>query len=403
MPYRRTKYRRRRRTTVRRRPRKKRYVKKKPSTRTMMRIPRPIVPLRRAYCNHRKIMYFRIPGAGVTPGDFGETFTMGGFGNSAYRDGLGPYPHLMISTNDPMAPVNQMRTPADFPGQGAAFTGGYNTPAFFSTFAVPGQTLGLWDSTGQDTAELGPDTPKVSQNYKNRYPSRWLKMCQFFNRYTVVGSKCHLQFQPNPITAQTRVPDPVTGETSYISNLANPAVFCFGKRQGRNPRIEDYPQALEENPDYTSKQWFGISTDRAKYNAISFTGKWSARKDMQLAKGDIVPNDTITGLSSANPCRCLLGTDQYVGPSINTNPVGTGDTVLADPSQHPRRQHYFHFLACSGLNGRGGPGSAAVFEPSKWPAGIIKITMDYSTVWTNHRQFDNEDTVPALPWQTPID
>ncbi len=363
----------------------------------MCRIPRPIKPLKSAFCTHRKIMYFRIPGRPAEPGLSGATFVMGGFGQSSYLDEISPYPHLLISTNDPMAPVNQLRTPENFPGQNAAAFPGLNTPAFFSDAANPTTTFGLWDSTGADQAELPAGSNFVSARYKNRYPSRWLKMTQFFRKYTVVGSKCRLTFQPNPITAQTRLEDVTTGEQSYVQNVANPAIFIFGKRAGRNPRIEDYPQALEEQPNYKSLQWFGIGTDRAKNNAISFSGKWSAQKDMNLAKGTIVPNESITGLSSANPSRCLLGTDTYVGSNINNNPNSVdGNLINTEASQHPRRQHFYHFCACSGLT----DGSVS-FSPSRWPAGIIKVVMDYSTVWSDYRQFDNEATVPALPWNTP--
>lgn len=401
MPYRR------RTRRGRRRPRRgrrrtygrRRTTKSKRSMTTMCRIPRPIKPLKTAFCTHRKIMYFRIPGR--LPNSplpvAGQTFLMGGFGQNSYAVGPAPYPHLLISTNDPMAPVNQLRTPENFPGQNAAVFAGLNTPAFFSDAASPNETFGLWDSTGADQAELPAGTPQVSARYKNRYPSRWLKMCQFFKKYTVVGSKVKLTFQPNPVLAQTFLNDAVSGELSYVNNRANPAIFIFGKRDGRNPRIEDYPQALEENPNYKSIQWFGVSTDRAKYNAIQFSGKWSAHKDMSIPKGDIVPNDTITGLSSANPSRCLLGTNTYVGTNINNNPNSAdGNLINTEASQHPQRQHYYHFCASSGVTD-----GTEDFSPSRWPAGIIKIVIDYSTVWSQYRQFDNEDNVPVLPWNTP--
>ena len=396
-------YRRRRRPTGRRRPRRgrRRTTRRRRPKRTstqMCRIPRPIKPLKSAYCTHRKIMYFRIPGA--EPGQANSpSFVMGGFGHTNYGDELSPYPHLMISCNDPLAPVNQMKTPSDFPGEATSIAG-ENTPAFFSDASSPELTFGLWDSTGANQTELPAGTPRVSNSYANRYPSRWLKMTQFFRKWTVVGSKVRLTFQPNPFFSQTRGVDPITGELSFQRNLANPAVFIFGKRTGRNPQIADYPQALEEAPNYKSIQWFGISTDRGKYNAISFDHKWSAHKDMNIPKGMIVPNESITGFSSANPSRCLLGTDAYTGANLNTNPnslaQGLG-LVEPDASQHPRRQQYYHFCASSGLTD-----GTAEFSPSRWPAGIIKIVVDYSTVWTQYRHQDNENVVPALSWNTQV-
>lgn len=364
----------------------------------MCRIPRPIKPLKTAFCTHRKIMYFRIPGRPPVgaPGQ-GRTFAMGGFGNPGYDQDLSPYPHLLISTNDPMAPVNQLNTPENFPGGLSAVYP--NTPAFFSNQATPNETLGLWDSTGAQQAELPAGTARVDSQYKNRYPSRWLKMTQFFRKYTVVGSKVRLTFQPNPISAQTGFADPIT-ENTYFANRANPAIFIFGKRAGRNPQIADYPQALEESPNYKSIQWFGISTDQAKYNAIAFNHKWSANKDMNIPKGDIVANESITGFSSANPSRCLYGTDAYTGANLNTNPSSTAQglgLVTPDASQHPRRQMYYHFCACSGLND-----GTDNFPASEWPAGIIKVVVDYSTVWSQYRHLDNEEVAPALPWNTQI-
>lgn len=395
MPYRR---RRRRRARPRRGRRtfRRRRRKKAPTT-AMCRIPRPIKPLKTAYCTHRKILYFRIPGAVPGAGADTPSFVMGGFGQTNYADELSPYPHLLISTNDPLAPVNQMKTPDNFPGHLTSIAG-ENTPAFFADASDPALTLGLWDSTGADQAELPAGTARVSTQYKNRYPSRWLKMTQFFRKWTVVGSKVRLTFQPNPITAQSRLPDPDTGLRGYTANLANPSIFIFGKRAGRNPQIADYPQALEEQPEYKSIQWFGISTDRAKHNAISFNHKWSAHRDMSIPKGDIVTNESITGFSSANPSRCLLGTDAYTGANLNTNPnsVSQGEGLVEpDASQHPRRQMYYHFCASSGLTD-----GTPQYSPSRWPAGIIKIVIDYSTVWSQYRHRDNETVIPALPWDT---
>jgi hypothetical protein len=315
---------------------------------------------------------------------------MSGFGSDGFTSDIAPYPHLMISCNDPMAPVNQMQTPTDFPGQAVAPLG-QNTPAFFSRFTQPNITEGLWDSTGQNQTELPIGTARVDPDYANRYPSRWLKMTQFFRKYTVVGSKVRLTFQPANLRAQG---------TTYQNQLQNPCVFTFGKRAGRNPQIADYPQALEEAPTYKSLQWFGIGTDRAKNNAISFTHKWSAKKDMKLAKGNIVDREDITGFSSANPCRCLLGTDAYVGANINTNFAGAGQPLIGlDPSQHPRRQMYYHFTGVSGLTDGDVSGQ---YQPSLWPAGIIKVEVDWSTVWSQYRHLDNERTAPVLSWDTPV-
>lgn len=385
---RRKSYRPRRRTTRRKRmPRRRR---KTVSKRTIMRIPRPIKPVKSAFCTHKKIMYFRIPGNIPQQPTTGVSFPMSGFGSDGYTGGLAPYPHLLISCNDPMAPVNQMRTPQNFPGSLA--TPISNTPAFFSRLASPDVTEGLWDSTGANQLELPAGTARVDDSYKNRYPSRWLKMTQFFRKYTVVGSKVKLTFQPAPFLGQA---------PGYGRQLQNPCIFVFGKRAGRNPRIEDYPQALEESPTYKSIQWFGLSTDRGKYNAIQFRHKWSAKKDMSLGKGEIVAREDITGFSSANPCRCLVGSDAYVGSNLNTNPTSAtqGEGLIPpDPSQHPRRQMYYHFAGVSGLTDGDIVGP---YQPSLWPAGIIKIEVDYATVWSQYRHLDNETTAPALAWATP--
>ncbi len=386
----------RKRVTRRKRPRRRRFrrkPKKKTSKRTVIRIPRPIKPVKTAFCTHKKIIYFRIPGNVPQNPTTGIAYPMSGFGSDGYTGNIAPYPHLLISCNDPMAPVNQMRTPENFPGSLA--TPIPNTPAFFSGFTTPDVTEGLWDSTGANQVELPAGTARVDDNYKNRYPSRWLKMTQFFRKYTVVGSKVKLTFQPAPVPGQA---------PRYLEQLQNPCIFIMGKRAGRNPRIEDYPQALEESPEYKSIQWFGISTDRGKHNAIQFRHKWSAHKDMSIPKGNIVAREDITGFSSANPSRCLLGSDAYTGSNLNTNPssVSQGQGLISpDPSQHPRRQMYYHFAGVSGLTDGD---TAGAYQPSYWPAGIIKVELDYATVWSQYRHLDNEDTAPALPWQTiPVD
>lgn len=390
MPYRRrtTTRRGRKRPTRRKTYRKYRPRRKKKMMSTVMRIPRPIRPIKTAFCTHKAIRYIRIPGR--VPGGVGTPqptpFAMSGFGSDAYTSGGAPFPHLLISCNDPMAVLNQLDTPTTYPGPSGATT--IQTPAFFSSIVDPAQSACLFDTTGQQQGELPATTPRVDSAYSNKFPSRWLKMVQFFQRWTCVGSRIRITFQPNT----RQVP-------GYENQQANPAIFIFGKRTQRNIKtLSPYPQNLEEAPNYQSKQWFGRRTDQAKYNAIQFTGKWSARKDMQLQKGNIVNNSQITGLAEANPSRCLLGNQEYVGPYLNTDASTlSGTEIPEDASEHPGRQNYWHFAGVSGLNDGDITGP---FAPSFWPSGIIKIELEYGVVWSSYRKTDNETVVQPGTWNT---
>jgi len=340
-------------------------VRRKVPKRAIMRIPRTFLPLKTAFVNHKKVIYIRIPGP--QPGIGGNVFPMGGFGYDPYSAGDGPFGHLLVSCNDPLAVCNQLGTPQVYPGPASAI----NTPAFFSTILDPQQSACLFDSTGGDQGQLPATTPRVSNTYRNRYPSRWVKMIQFFDRWTCVGSKMRLTYQPN--TAQA-------GERNQ--NLANPAVFICGKRNDRDIRSNElslYPQALEEAPEYKSKQWFGRRTANAEVDNIQFNMKWSARKDMQIRRGTVLNNYDITGDSNANPTRWLLGRREYQGPDANTDSsFGSGTEVPKDASQHPGRQMYYHFCGSSGITD-GEPGSP--FSPSYWPAGIMRVELEYAVVW----------------------
>lgn len=350
-----------------------------------MRIPRTFLPLKTAFVNHKKVIYIRIPGP--TPGipGGGPTYPMGGFGYDPYSSGDGPFGHLLFSCNDPLAVVNQLSTPDTYPGRESAV----NTPAFFSSLPDPNQSAALFDSTGGDQGQLPLTTPRVVDSYRNRYPSRWVKMIQFFDRWTCVGSKMRLAFQPSTSQAGDR-----------NSNLSNPAVFICGKRNDRDIRSNElslYPQALEEAPEYKSIQWFGRRTANAEVDNIRFNMKWSARKDMQIRRGTVLNNYDITGDSNANPTRWLLGRREYQGPDANTDAsVLSGTTVDKDASQHPGRQMYYHFCGSSGLTTGN---EVSNFAPSYWPAGIIRVELEYAVVWNSYRKTDNERVITPGTWQ----
>ncbi len=391
MPYRRRRRTRRKRPTRRKTYRKRYRGRRRMKKSTVMSIPRPIAPLKTAFVTHKCVRYIRLPGRvpSVPAGSQPTPYVMSGFGSDAYISGGAPFPHLLISCNDPLAVLNQLNTPDTYPGPEGAQT--IQTPAFFSEIIDPSQSAALFDTTGAQQGELPPSTPRVVSAYSNKFPSRWLKMIQFFQRWTCVGSRVKLTFQPNT----SQVP-------GYDANLANPAIFIFGKRTQRNIKtLSPYPQNLEEAPNYKSVQWFGRRTDQSKYNAIHFTSKWSAKKDMNLQKGNIVNNDQITGLSEANPSRCLLGNQEYQGPYINSEAGAlSGTRVDANASEHPGRQNYYHFAGVSGLNDGNIIGE---FAPSFWPSGIIKVEVEYGVVWSSYRKTDNEVIVGVGPWDTPVE
>jgi len=379
----------RRRRYVRRRPKRRgRYRKKSKSTYTrrkrprrprgnMIRLTRPLIP-KRAYCTHRFTRYIRIPSritgsAPPTPVTADWSMPpMGGAGLPAGSQNLYPNNTLLVSCNDPLAPMNEQGVQASTSWPGPPTRAFLNVPSTAAAQPPPTESQALWDSAplaGGGVPPTGAET-----GYTNLYTSNWLKMCQFYRRWTVVGSKCTVSFSPDPVYS-----------VEYARQPSKHCVFTMGVRGGRGDLdVFQQPQSLSEQPGFITKEFSGRRQTDARCYAFSMTRKWSARKGFGLSKGQVVSNGEICGSSLAEPNKRLHGFQ-------TSNQINIGTVLSPEIAAHPHSQQYYCWSGNSILNNGTTPGA---YEPTDWPSGLIKITMNYSTVWSSPQFTDNE-SVPG--------
>jgi len=350
---------------------KKMYKKKK----CILTLPRQIIPSR-AFVVHKFVKYIRIPSrfasGTVPPTAVAANWGLPGWGIVPDVDS-DPVPNntLWISCNSPMTPMNESGTPIVLPPN--TFVPGPETPAFLNSFDAIGNPLLLSQALFDGTPLSGGNVPPVGAptGYSNRFPSFWNKMTTWYNNYTVVGSKVNIKFSPDQLIPLTE------------RNLQH-CVFTMGtvKDRALSGKAQQ-PQFLQETPGFFSREYVGVRPEYGgKPYVFSMTKKWSARKGMGLSKGNIIGNDAISGNYGGLPKSYLTG-EEY------QNSVPREENAAFDDqwAQYPRHQNYFTFSCNSALTNNTTPGA---YEPSKYPSGLFKVTIEYSTVWHRPRITDNE-------------
>jgi len=364
-----------------RRVRRVRRYKKKPKAKrrrpTMISLPRQIIP-RRAFSTIKTVRWIRIPsrftvGPPVTllPGNW----NMPEYGTQSTPD-IYPVPQntLYISCNDFLAPFNEEGSPnavdPDYPGPPML--------AFLNSFDVAGTptttSQALFDSSprrGGTIPPTGADT-----GYRNLLGSFYDKLVNFYDKWTVVGSKCKISMIPDGLVGATLAREPNRS-----------AMFTLGKKSNRILLDRSaQPQSLQEQPQFTSREYHGVRQTNGKAYAFTMTKNWSARKDMGLSRGNIVNNQAITGNRRAQYSPTLCGLPNQF--PYNFTDAGAGrPRITSEFANHPLSQDYFVFTGNSLLTNNTTPGA---YVPSKWPPGLIKVEMHYSTVWTEPRFSNNE-------------
>lgn len=359
--------------------RRRRTTRRKRRTRrprgNMIRLTRQLIP-KRAFVNHKFVRYIRIPAriTGAAPptvvnADWSMP-PMGGAGLLPGSQNLYPNNTLLISCNDPLAPFNEEGT---IPGTGTGWPGPatrsfLNVPSTAAAQPPPADSQALWDSA--PVAGGGVPPTGAETGYTNLYTSNWLKMCQFYRRWTVVGSKATVSFSPDPVYS-----------VEYARQPSKHTIFTMGIRGGRGD-LDTFmqPQTLTEQPGFITKEFSGRRQTDARCYAFSMTRKWSARKGFGLARGQVVSNGEICGSSVAQPNKRLHG---FRTP----NQTNIGTSLPEEIVSHPHSQQYYCWSGNSILTNNTEPGA---YEPTQWPSGLIKITLNYSTVWSSPQFTDNE-------------
>lgn len=375
---------RRRRTTTKRRGlvyrkrRARRPMRMRRPRRNILSLPKQIIP-RRGFAVHKAVRYIRIPSRitdGTPPVAVNANWNMPAYGfqptpGTEPPGAQIPFNSLMISCNDPLAPFNEVGTPnaaqPNYPPP--------TTPAFLNAVdPATGQpetrSQALFDTIPVSGGGVPPTGTTIG--YQNQLPSFWQKMKSFYNRWTVIGSKCKVMFTPDHVYT-----------VEYARNPNNSCIFTLGVKPTR--RIIDpsaQPQSLTEQPGFITREFHGRTQDYAKQHAFSMTRKWSAKRNMGLSKGNIVNEASISGNYNAGYSTTLHGQELPFQP-FPEDP----DEPTIDFSRHPDLQQYYCWTGNSLLTNNTTPGA---YEPSQWPSGIIKIELEYATVWSDPRFTDNE-------------
>lgn len=344
----------------------------------MITLPKQIMP-RRGFAVHECIRYIRIPQrlANTTPPTpVIANWEMPNWGTAPGPDNELPFNTLFISCNDPMSPFNEAGSNATAP------TPNYpspDTPAFLS--AIDGAGNRTLDSQALfDTAPLsGGGVPPTGPNtgYRNFYGSFWQKMKAFYEKYTVVGSKCTVQFFPDSVYS-----------VDYARREAKHCMFTMGvvPTRGTAPiETTSQQQAFAEQPGFITREYHSRSQNYGRAAAFTMTRKWSAKKNMGLPKGMVVGNNAITGDALAVYSQTATGID--APNQWSSTSLGTTQEVTKDFSLHPAQQNWFAWSGNSLLSNNTTPGA---YEKSEWPSGLIKIKIRYATVWTDPRFLNNE-------------
>jgi len=339
----------------------------------MIRLTRQLIP-KRAFVNHKFVRYIRIASriTGTAPptpviADWSMP-PMGGAGLPPGSQNLYPNNQLLISCNDPLAPFNEQGVQVTQSWPGPPTRSFLNVPSTAAAQPPPTESQALWDSAPLGGGAVPPTGAETG--YTNLYTSNWLKMCQFYRRWTVVGSKATVSFSPDPVYS-----------VAYARQPSKHCIFTMGVRGGRGD-LDTFsqPQTLTEQPGFITKEYSGRRQTDARCYAFSMTRKWSARKGFGLSKGQVVSNSEICGSSTAQPNKRLHG---FVSP--NQSNVGTA--LPAELVAHPHSQQYYAWTGNSILTNNAEPGG---FEKSQWPSGLLKVTLNYSTVWSSPEFTDNE-------------
>ena len=348
---------------------KKKY-KKKMRKKPILNIPKQLIP-RRAFVVHKFVKYIRIPtrfeSSTTPPTPVGANWLLPYWGTQPPGVDI-PFNTLIISCNSPMSPCNEQQTRSSiFPNAPRP-----ETKAFLNAFIGPGipspESQALFDTNPRRGGSVPPTEDFTG--YYNEYPSFWQKMCSWYNNYTVIGSKCNIKFSPDQVI-------PV-GER----NLQH-CVFTMGVKKDRDMAdINAEPQYMQEAPGYISREYVGTRTEfGGKPYVFSMTRKWSAKKNMGLSKGDIVGNAAISGNFASAPVPYLTGER-----TMNTSPRLPTDGVDENWATFPRHQNYFTFSCNSLLTNN----TIGAYEAAKYPSGLLKIELSYSTIWTDGRLTNNE-------------
>lgn len=342
----------------------------------VLRLTRQIIP-KRAFTTCKFVRYIRIPQRitnDTPPTVVNADFRMPPMGlpQGSPIGEQNTYPNnaLLISCNDPMAPFNQTGT---LVGVGTGWPGP-DTRAFLSVPSSvaaqppPTESQALFDT--HPLAGGGVPPSGAPTGYTNEFPSFWRKMENFYRRWTVVGSKATVSFSPDPVYSAI-----------YARQASKHCIFTMGVRGSRaDLDLAAQPQSLTEQPGFITREYNGRRQTDGRCYALSMTRKWSARKGFGLSKGDIVSNGEITGTTLARPDERLHG---FRSP----NQVLQGNTLNEAQSAHPHSQQYFQWAGNSILTNNTEPGA---YEPTEWPSGVIKVVLNYSTVWSSPQFTDNE-------------
>ena len=342
----------------------------------VLRLTRQIIP-KRAFVNHKFVRYIRIPSR-IT-GEAPPTAVIADWrmppmgipaGSPVGTQNTYPNNALLISCNDPLAPLNQEGT---LVGSGTGWPGP-DTRAFLSVPATnpaqppPTESQALFDTSPLSGGAVPPTGAPTG--YTNEYTSFWKKMENFYRRWTVVGSKATVAFSPDPVYS-----------VAYARQPSKHCIFTMGIRGGRSDLdVAAQPQSLTEQPGFITREFNGRRQTDGRCYAFSMTRKWSARKGFGLSKGDIVSNGEITGSTLAQPSPKLHG---FRSP----NQINIGTILSEQIASHPHSQQFYQWAGNSVLTNNTEPGA---YEPTEWPSGIIKVTLNYSTVWSSPQFTDNE-------------
>lgn len=377
MPNRRTLGVRRRRKPVRRRVRKvrrrrpRKWVRKK---RNIIQLPRQIIP-KTAFVTHKFVRYIRIPSRlnGATPPvAVNSDLAMPPWG-AVVSQNVYPNNTLMISCNDPLAPFNEEGTSnSSWPlPQTRAFL---NVPAPNPQGPPGDQSQCLFDTRplqGGGVPATGAQT-----GYQNEYSSFWRKMQTFYTRWTVVGSKAMIQFAPDTVY-----------DRAYTNTPNKMCIFTLGVRNSRaDLKTDTQPQDLCEQPGFTTKEWHARDQSFGRTWGLQMSKKWSAKRNMGLSKGNIINNGDIAGTSRCTYSKALHGFD-------SPNQANTSNPLTDEFAQHPHSQQFYCFTGNSLLTNNTEPGA---YTPSEWPSGLLKVTMNYHTVWSSAQFSDNEVFPPPV-------
>lgn len=383
-------YGRRRNTTRRRTKRKVRRARKpargrrrrrrKPS---MVSLPRQIIP-RTGFAVHECVRYIRIPqrlsDTDPLPTPVDANWTMPNWGSPTGPNQV-PFNTLLISCNDPMAPFNEVGVPNDLvPGSFDDNWPAPRTPSFLCSINAVGErttdSQALFDTAPNTGATVPPQGGP--SGYRNFYGSHWQKMKAFYTKYTVVGSDATVQFFPDTVYSP-----------AYARREAKQCMFTMGvvsSRLGTLYEDASQAQALSEQPGFIMREYHSRSQAYGRAAALTMKRKWSAKRNMGLAKGNVVGNNAITGESTAGYSQSPHGLAEPNQWSI-TAQTSQLQEVTQDFAKHPAQQQWFAWSGNSLLTNNTIGGA---YEKSEWPSGLIKIKLKYATVWSAPRFSNNE-------------